>query len=45
MQKYQGRLHIAADGWTSPNTIAFIGVTVHWIIDGKIVSAILDFIK
>jgi len=38
-------LHIAADGWTSPNVIAFIGTTVHWIVDGKIVSIILDFIK
>ena len=30
LQKYPGRLHTAADGWTSPNVIAFIGVTVHW---------------
>ncbi len=45
MQKYPGRLHIAADGRTSPNIIAFVGVTVYWIIDAKIVSAILDFIK
>ncbi|KAF6744967.1 hypothetical protein DFP72DRAFT_782724, partial [Ephemerocybe angulata] len=28
--KYPGRLHIAADGWTSPNVISFIGVTVHF---------------
>jgi hypothetical protein len=45
MQNYPGKLHIAADGWTSPNIIAFIGVTVHWIIDSKMASAILDFIK
>ncbi|KAF6756548.1 hypothetical protein DFP72DRAFT_772797, partial [Ephemerocybe angulata] len=24
------KLHIAADGWTSPNVISFIGVTVHF---------------
>jgi hypothetical protein len=45
MQKYPGLLHLVADGWTSPNVIAFIGLTVTWIIDGKMVSIILDFIK
>ena len=45
LQKYPGRLHIAADGWTSPNIIAFIGVTVHWVMKGQITSIILDFIK
>lgn len=45
LQKYPGMLHVAADGWTSPNVIAFIGTSVHWIIDGKIASIILDFIK
>ncbi|KAF4611964.1 hypothetical protein D9613_004308 [Agrocybe pediades] len=45
LRAYPGKLHICADGWTSPNVVAFIGTTVHWILDGKIVSAILDFIK
>ena len=45
LQKYPGKLHVAADGWTSPNVIAFIGATVHWIVDGKVASIILDFIK
>ncbi|KAF4610855.1 hypothetical protein D9613_006637 [Agrocybe pediades] len=45
IQAYPGKLHICADGWTSPNVVAFIGTTVHCILDGKIVSAILDFIK
>ncbi|KAF6763424.1 hypothetical protein DFP72DRAFT_786360, partial [Ephemerocybe angulata] len=27
---YPGKLHVAADGWTSPNVISFIGVTVHY---------------
>ncbi|KAF4617981.1 hypothetical protein D9613_012955 [Agrocybe pediades] len=44
-QAYPGKLHLCADGWTSPNVIAFIGTTIHWVVDGKIVSAILDFIK
>lgn len=38
-------LHVAADGWTSPNVIAFIGATVHWIQNSKVTSIILDFIK
>jgi hypothetical protein len=44
-QAYPGKIHIGTDGWTSPQVISFIGLTVHWIINGKIVSAILDFIK
>lgn len=38
-------LHVTADGWTSPNVIAFIGATIHWIQNGKVTSIILDFIK
>ena len=45
MKVYPGKLHIGSDGWSSPSVIAFLGVTVHWIIDSKMVSTILDFIK
>jgi hypothetical protein len=45
LQAYPGKIHICADGWTSPNVIAFIRVTVHWIVDGRMTSVILDFIK
>ncbi|KAF8156754.1 hypothetical protein B0H34DRAFT_657924, partial [Crassisporium funariophilum] len=42
---YPGKIHICAGGWTSPNVISFIGATAHWIIDGKMVTVILDYIK
>jgi hypothetical protein len=41
----EGKVHLTADGWTSPNTIAFLGVTVQFIRDGKIITFPLDFIK
>jgi hypothetical protein len=44
-QAYPGKLHLCADGWTSPNVISFIGITVHWASEGQIVSLILDFVK
>jgi hypothetical protein len=45
-QAYPGKLHLCADGWTSPNVISFIGLTVHWAgADGNIGSTILDFVK
>ncbi|KAJ3490696.1 hypothetical protein NLJ89_g11414 [Agrocybe chaxingu] len=45
LRRYPGKIHVAADGWCSPNVIAFIGLTAHWIIDGRMASTILDFIK
>ena len=45
LQAYPGKVHIGADGWCAPQVISFIGATVHWIVDGKMMSAILDFIK
>ncbi|KIM75183.1 hypothetical protein PILCRDRAFT_47678, partial [Piloderma croceum F 1598] len=44
-KEYPGKLHLCADGWTSPNVISFIGLTVHWAEDGHIQSTILDFVK
>jgi len=44
-QSHLGRLHLCVDGWTSPNVIAFLGATVHWVINGRMQSLILDFIK
>ncbi|EAU88633.2 hypothetical protein CC1G_01006 [Coprinopsis cinerea okayama7 len=44
-QKFKGRLHVGADGWTSPNVISFIGATVHFAVKGKMESFVLDFIK
>lgn len=45
LQDYPGRLHLGFDGWTSPNVLSFLGVTVHRVVDGKVVYFILDFIK
>jgi hypothetical protein len=45
LQAYPRKLHLCVDGWTSPQVIAFLGVTVHWIHNGHIQSVILDFIK
>jgi hypothetical protein len=44
-QDYPGWLHIGVDGWTSPNVFSFLGITVHWVISGRIESFILDFIR
>jgi hypothetical protein len=44
-QAYPGKVHICLDGWTSPQVIAFIGATVHWVVNGRMQSLILDFIK
>lgn len=40
-----GKVYICVDGWTSPNVIAFLDVTVHWQEGSKIQHLILDFIK
>ncbi|EAU89851.2 hypothetical protein CC1G_07003 [Coprinopsis cinerea okayama7 len=45
LQDYPGRLNLAADGWTSPNVISFLGVTVHRLKDASINATLLDFIK
>jgi len=36
---------LCIDGWTSPNVILFISLTVHWIVEGHVQSLILDFVK
>ncbi|OJT11245.1 hypothetical protein TRAPUB_12245 [Trametes pubescens] len=40
-----GRIHICIDGWTSPNVLAFLGITAHWHENGKIRHIILDFVR
>ncbi|OJT02096.1 hypothetical protein TRAPUB_7442 [Trametes pubescens] len=39
------RLHLCVDGWTSPNVLSFLGITVHWHWDGEIRHVILDFVR
>lgn len=44
-QAYRGKVHICLDGWTSPNVISFLGVTLHRVVKARIQTLILDFIK
>jgi len=44
-EAYPGKLHLCIDGWTAPQVISFLGVTVHWIYVGQIKSLILDFLR
>lgn len=46
LQSQCHRIHIALDGWTSPNVISFVGVTAQYLAnDGNIISHVLDFVK
>ncbi|KDQ48998.1 hypothetical protein JAAARDRAFT_51921, partial [Jaapia argillacea MUCL 33604] len=45
LQSHFGKLHLAVDGWTSPNVISFLGVVVHLLCNGVMHRFILDFIK
>jgi hypothetical protein len=45
VQSNRGRIHLAVDGWTSPNVISFLGVVVCMATDGRIHTYILDFIN
>jgi len=44
LQKNSSRISFTLDVWTSPNTLAFLGVTAHWIDDSwKLKDTLLDF--
>ncbi|KAI1793035.1 hypothetical protein LXA43DRAFT_886392, partial [Ganoderma leucocontextum] len=45
LQNYEGALHFATDAWTSPNHRAFVAVTVHFEVEGKPVSFLLDLVE
>jgi hypothetical protein len=45
LQSVKHRLHIGLDGWTSPNVISFLGVTVQYFDKGDICAFVLDFVK
>ena len=36
---------ITTDEWTSRTTTAFLGVTIHFLKDGKLVSRLLDCVR
>ena len=44
MQAHPGRIHIAFDGWTSPNVISFLGLVACYAQEGKLRSFIPDFL-
>lgn len=45
LQSYPGYLHLSFDGWSSRNVLSFLGITVHLVKDGKLLSFILDFVE
>lgn len=45
LQSIKHRLHITLDGWTSPNVISFLGVTIQYFENGNIHAFVLDFVK
>ena len=45
MQEHEGALNFATDAWTSPNHKAYVAVTVHFEIEGKLVSMLLDIVE
>jgi hypothetical protein len=42
LQEHNGDLNFATDAWTSPNHKAFIAVTVHFEINGVLMTMLLD---
>ncbi|OJT07830.1 hypothetical protein TRAPUB_1276 [Trametes pubescens] len=45
LQEYEGDLHFASDEWSTPNHRAFMAITVHFVLDGKPMCLLLDFIE
>ncbi|KDQ19706.1 hypothetical protein BOTBODRAFT_170762 [Botryobasidium botryosum FD-172 SS1] len=40
----KGKMHVSIDGWATPNTISFLGITLHFFHEGRMWWLILDFI-
>ena len=45
LQEYDGNLNFTTDAWTSPNHKAFVAVTVHFEVNGSLVTMLLDLIE
>ena len=45
LQSITHHLHIALDGWTSPNEFSFVGITIQYFEKGAIHGFVLDFVK
>lgn len=40
-----GSIHICVDGWTTPNMIAVLGITAHWVSGRQMQHVTLDFVR
>ncbi len=45
LQRLKSAIHIAFDGWTSPNVISYLGVVVMYEHEGLLSSLLLDFVR
>lgn len=45
LQEYDGDLNFGFDAWTSPNSRALLGVTVHYEENGKAIAYLLDIVE
>lgn len=39
------KVHVIVDGWTSPNTLSYLGVVVQMVVDGGIETRYLDYVR
>ena len=44
-QNYGGKLNFMMDAWTSPNHKAYVTVSVHFKVDRKMVTMLLDLVE
>ena len=45
LQEHKGKLNFATDAWMSPNHKAFVAITVHFEMDSKHMSMLLDMVE
>lgn len=45
VQKYDGVIHVQADGWQAPLITSFMGIVIMWYDEGKIWRAVLEFCR
>lgn len=45
LQRLKSAIHIAFDGWTSPNVISYLGVVVMFEDQGALASMLPDFVR
>ncbi len=45
LQRQPGAIHVAFDGWTTPNVISYLGVVVSFEEKGELQSLLLGYIR